>query len=275
MENTMTSPNRFLFFVTFSIGMILSVLQSTAAELPGRTETIETKGGWEVSVSPYYGFVTGIKGNLATARAGPVSVNLTPLEFIKNIRDIVDALDHAVIGAFEVRKGRFAAAFDLYSISVTGGRDLRGILFSSASLSQELTVATGLGSYRLFSNGRAHVDGLAGARLWNTKFEFALTPGALARGRTFQDGRTWVDPVIGLSGRYDITDRLYAKGQGIVGGLASSDVTWDASATIGFEVIDEIDLYAGFRSMGVDFNDKGFVFDMNYYGPIIGGVLKF
>lgn len=270
----MTFSDRLSLFA-FSIGMALSTLPGTAAELPGRSETMETKSGWEISVSPYYGFVTGIKGKLGTARAGPVSVDLTPLEFIKNIDKIVDALDHAVIGAFEVRKGRVAASFDLYSISVAGGRNLSGIVFSSASLSQELTVATGLGSYRFFSNGRAHIDGLVGARLWNTKFEFALSPGALARGRTFQAGQTWADPVIGLSGRYDLTDRVYVKGQGIVGGLASSDVTWDASATVGFEVIKEIDLYAGFRSMGVDFNDNGFVFDMNYYGPIIGGVLKF
>lgn len=270
----MTFSNK-LLLLTFSIGVAISVVPSMAAELPGRSETIETEGGWEISVSPYYGFVTGIKGKIGTARAGPVSVELTPIEFIKNLKEIVEALDHAVIGAFEVRKGRIAASFDLYSISLTGGSDLSGVVFSSASLSQELTVATGLGSYRLFSNGRAHVDGLVGARLWNTKFEFALTPGALARGRTFQAGRTWVDPVVGLSGRYDFTDKIYAKGQGIIGGLASSDVTWDASATLGFEVIKEIDIYAGFRSMGVDFNDNGFVFDMNYYGPIIGGVFKF
>jgi hypothetical protein len=117
------------------------------------------------------------------------------------------------------------------------------------------------------------LDVVAGARVWyvNTDISFS---GGLLDGRDFDDNATWVDALAGLRGKYAFTDKVYLTGWGLVGG-GGADIDWDVAGGIGYQFNDTVSAVAGYRALGVDYSDDGFVFDVVQQGPILGVVLRF
>ena len=44
---------------------------------------------------------------------------------------------------------------------------------------------------------------------------------------------------------------------------------------LGYQATDSFSLVAGYRAMGVDYRNDGFVFDVTQDGPILGAVFRF
>ncbi len=63
--------------------------RAMAADLPGISQTIETDSGWEIAIAPFYGWIPGIKGDIATFGAAPVAVDVTPIDLIENIDTLI------------------------------------------------------------------------------------------------------------------------------------------------------------------------------------------
>ena len=61
-----------------------------AADLPGLAQTIETESGWEISIAPFYGWITGLNGEAAAFGSAPVAVDVTPFDLIENIDTFID-----------------------------------------------------------------------------------------------------------------------------------------------------------------------------------------
>lgn len=78
----------------------------------------------------------------------------------------------------------------------------------------------------------------------------------------------------GVRGRYFLTDSLYLSAWGLVG-AGQADLDWDLAAGVGYEFNDRISAVAGYRALGVDYSNEGFVFDVVQQGPILGLVLRF
>ncbi len=77
----------------------------------------------------------------------------------------------------------------------------------------------------------------------------------------------WFDPIIGLRGQVNFTRWLYLAAQGDVGGFgAGSQIAWNVQASIGFNFTRNIFAELGYRYMYVDYENNGFVYDMNSYG---------
>lgn len=262
-----------VFGASLITGFALSVSLTLAENVPAE----RVNRGWQVNVTPINGlFLWGIHGKLKSPRSRVTSVNLNPFQFASEIVDIVHALQFVALPTIEVRKDKFGATFDLVTMSLQASQPLRGFLFSDLSSGFEMTTASFTGAYRFYESERATFDAVAGARLWNTHFSVSLTPGALLRGGAATvHKRTWIDPVVGVAGRYNLTDNMYLSGYGNVGGVVSSDVTWDVFGKVGYEAGDVIDLFAGFRYFGVKYSDSGAIFNMNIYGPVAGATLKF
>jgi len=77
----------------------------------------------------------------------------------------------------------------------------------------------------------------------------------------------WYDPYIGLRGRYNLTDRFYATAKGDIGGFGvGSDLTWQAEAALGFQITANIFAEAGYRALGIDYEDDGLIYDTTTHG---------
>ena len=82
----------------------------------------------------------------------------------------------------------------------------------------------------------------------------------------------WVDPYIGIGGRYNLSKAFYLTGKVDVGGFgAGSDITTQASAALGCQITRSIYSELGFRYLYAHYEDdsNGFVWKTSTYGPQI------
>lgn len=88
----------------------------------------------------------------------------------------------------------------------------------------------------------------------------------------------WVDPFIGLRARCELTDHLYVVAKGDVGGFGvSSDFTWQCYGAMGCHLNKgkSAAVELGYRHLGVDYQDGGFVYDVALSGVMLSFGFKF
>lgn len=228
------------------------------------------KHGLEWTIIPFNGWLPGMSGTIG-AFGQNANVDLSPIDIIQNLDTFVDALDGLYIGAGQVNAGRFGMMYDVLYLSVgTTAEFGGGIVCCSVDIGFSEFMGTLAGTYRLHESAKGHLDALAGARWYdiNADVEFVLDG--------ISDGGSWVDPMVGVAGRYNFTDRWYVNGWGMIGGFGvGSNFTWDIWSNVGYQWHDWLDVYAGFRATGADYESGGFKWDVTQYGPTVGAALNF
>jgi hypothetical protein len=101
--------------------------------------------------------------------------------------------------------------------------------------------------------------------------------GQLNRSFSFYDN--WIDPLIGLRGRLNLTKALYLTAETDVGGFGiGSDIAVEAYAALGCDLTRNIYSEVGYRYLYDDFRDEGandFLYQMSVHGAQISVGLKF
>ncbi len=88
-----------------------------------------------------------------------------------------------------------------------------------------------------------------------------------ALDRTVSRTDDWWDPYIGARGRYNLNDKFYLTAKGDIGGFGvGADLTWTAEAALGVQLSRNMFGELGYRAMGVDYRDSGFVLDTVTHG---------
>ena len=136
-----------------------------------------------------------------------------------------------------------------------------------------------MGQNRVVIHLSATLDLMAGARIWSVENDIKLsltaggTPLAAFSG---SDGSTWVDPMVGVRGRVDLSPSWYLTGWSMVCGFgAGSDIDWEVLGGVGYQWNNWLSIVGGYRALGVDYEDNGLVSDAVQHGPIRGAVLRF
>lgn len=149
----------------------------------------------------------------------------------------------------------------------------------TASVETSSLIGTLMGEYRALSTPTATVDLMAGARIWSVDNDIGVSlvaDGPALAAFSGSDGSTWVDPMIGARARFDIDSSWYLTGWGMVGGFgASSEIAWDVLGGVGYQWNEWLSVVAGYRALGVDYENDGFVYDIVQHGPILGVVMRF
>lgn len=223
-------------------------------------------GDWAYSASLYL-WGTGLAGDVAQFGLPPVHVDST-------FSDILDDLDFAFMATGEARKDRLSLFGDvMYTKISPGSATPRGIAATSVELTSETTAALLGAGYTVLQSERGHLDLVAAARLWHASADLAFT-GGLLDGVARSDSDQWVDALAGVRGRYALSEQVYLAGWGLAG-AGQADLDWDVAVIIGYEFSDRFAAVAGYRALGVDYSDDGFVFDVVQQGPLIGAVFRF
>ena len=86
----------------------------------------------------------------------------------------------------------------------------------------------------------------------------------------------WIDPLIGARAFYAFNDRLSVMGQADIGGFGvGSDLTWSLLGTFNYVFNDTWSASLGYKYLSVDYDDDGYVFDVDLSGPVLGVTYRF
>ncbi len=238
--------------------------------------------GWQFSVAPYIWGVM-INGDVTIAGA-ETSVDTGLVEIIEESDSIF-----AFLGHFEVMKGNFGAYLDTTYMDVHVDSDI-GVFDVDSDL-RTLFMDVGafyrvgewpLGAQPSGGDGRhLRLDLTAGARYTDLKVDLDLSVGALST--SLDNGKNWIDPIVGGRVIADLTDRLVLVARSDIGGFgAGSDFTWNVIANLGYR----FELFGapavalgGYRALYQDFEEGSglnkFAWDIWVHGPIIALNVKF
>lgn len=229
---------------------------------------------------------------------------------VKNVSaDFVDVLEATdsiigVAGRLNIGRGRWTGFIDgMYTkigvedVTITGA-DIRpdaninvgpgpfdpdfdlnlGLLPTEIDVTMEITIIDFGLSYEIaqWSMGenfdtlrKLTLDAYAGARF--THGEVTIDPANFSDVTNQSD---WIDPIIGAKALVPFTDKLDIQIWGDVGGFgAASDLTWSATAVIGyrFKLFDLPSVvFAGYRGLGYDYTGDSLEWDLVLHGPLFG-----
>jgi len=262
-----------------------SLTPAAAADLAPAPDTSE----WRFTLAPYVWGV-GLSGDVGVFGRGPVDVDIP-------FSDILENLDFAAMGVAEAHNGTWGVFVDLNYTSLSAGksrsRSLERDLFeqfgatAEVSASADITefIGTMMGQWRAVDSDQMTLDLMAGARYWNIENDITAR-GSVSGGGPLglsvskelsgSDGASWVDPMVGVKSRIDTTTPVYFTGWGMIGGFGvGSDINWDVMGGVGYQWTEKFSTVLGYRALGVDYEDDGFVYDVIQQGVAFGGVISF
>lgn len=221
---------------------------------------------WTFGLSPYLWFA-GLEGDVATIPPLPEA----PIDV--SASDALDDNEASYMVIFTGEKGRHGFLMDFLYTDTRSDEDLiKEFNLKMKSISKN-TVYSLAYTYELYSEGDTVLDAFGGARYWDidTTLKFSGGLGILA-GKRVGNAEDWVDPMVGLKGRTPLGDsRFYMVGWAGLGGFGvGSDLFYDLSLNLGYQWSDSIGTTVGFRQFDVDYDDDGFVYDVEQYGFSVG-----
>ena len=243
--------------------------------------------GWTFTVTPYLWLPTvNAKLNLQTPRGGTVSesASVDPGTYLEQLR-------FGAMIAGEAEYERFAVLTDLFysnigfSGSIAKFGSVSGPLgIVSVPTSAQLTVGgnsmmtvwTTAGGYELAAGPWGNVKGIAGFRLLNlqdyTYYNLSAAIGgprggiALDKNGALSLNQTYVDGIVGLTGRLNIPNSAFFVPYYADVGTGGNQLTWQASAGLGYKW-NIADLSVGYRYLSFQNESGKALQSLNLGGP--------
>jgi hypothetical protein len=203
---------------------------------------------------------------------------------------IIDSLKGVFMGSLEANNGRWGGFTDLMYLDLGGSKsgtrdfavgrvELPVGASANASLDIKGTIWTLGGSYRLMTSPSAKMDLLAGARLfdmkqslnWSLAGNIGPVPLPGRAGNLDTSINNW-DAIVGLKGRIALGDeKKWFAPYYVDVGTGNSDLTWQATAGIGYS-FHWGEVLAAWRYLDYKFKSGKPIESMNFNGPAIAAV---
>lgn len=233
------------------------------------THAQDSFDGWSGSAT-IYGWLPSITGGQERQDGKPV-VDLGP-------SSVLDALQAAFFGSVEARKGKTGIAIDVaYADLAHGGTAqasfVPGANPSSADIGTSIFMGTMILDQRFHENGEQWVSGYGGLRYYDVKADYTLKVPAFGFKTKRKADSQWVDAVIGLRAHTALSERFGLTGLADIGGFGigeSSNLSWQAIATLDYSFSETVIGRLGYRYLSIDKSSKSLSMDMDLYGPMIG-----
>jgi len=221
---------------------------------------------WKYSIAPYL-WASGLEGQMG--------VNGKVADIDMPLSDLLDVIDFAGYLAFDATKGDWGYYADFQYIKLSGSQATpKGFLADKLKAGMEQFRMEAGVKYRVYHDEKTTVRLMAGAMYTYFSSDLEIKGGPLAGSI---DGSTdWIDPSVGISLDYQFNEKWNAHVVGQVGGFGvSSDITWQVLAGVGYSINDCWTIVGGYRHQYVDYENDGFLYDLDIGGPVLGAVYNF
>lgn len=227
---------------------------------------------WDFVVAPYL-LLPSIDGTTSVGRVGG-DVSVDPGGIFSSLQ--FGGMFHAEARHVSGFGAMFDTAFMFLGEDATGRRGITSV---------DVDVFQGIfelyGTYR-FDFDDTKLDGYAGARVWDIDTDIDVTAGPLTG--SFDNGDTWVDPVIGFRVQHRLAPQWRLQAQADIGGFgigSASEFTWNVMGGVAYDGWDQTSIFLLYRALSVDF-DSGtrgtpsfFEYDTITQGPLVGVAYRF
>src|SRR5690606_19758054 len=194
------------------------------------------------------------------------------IRFRQSLSDILDNLDGAFFITGTARRGPWMFGLDYSWSSQSASHKPLGLVTVKGRV--RLSTGTLTGGYTVVNTRDATVDLAVGLRGWDISSQIDVP----ALGRGLRKKESWVDPVVGIRGRWQMTPSWslsgYADaGRGVFG--HGSRFTWQYMVAANYSFNDAWSASVGYRRLGVDYNRNGVDLDLVMSGPLLGVTYRF
>lgn len=213
---------------------------------------------WEFDVRPY-AWITGLDGTLSGSGIPQIHIN-------KSFGDILEKFDSGALLAIEGRRGNYGFYSDILLVRL---RDYGVAPPGIPAQVRTTTTSALLCATREITRSQVHsVSVAAGIRYWSLDLSASIdspqppTPINVARETS------WIDPGIGLRGKYQAGPKFEMDGSLIV--FPGSKTSWDAGLNLYHSLSGTTKLTLGYRYLTVKRDRPSFGIDAKLQGPVIG-----
>jgi hypothetical protein len=223
---------------------------------------------WHIAVSPYL-WLPGVHGT-SGLNGHNLSIHATPGDLLSNFR-------FGLMGAVELRRKRLLLNADLMWVRLGDDKPLLalediGIVKTANFKAQEIILTPKIG-YRLIDQEKIKIDALTGFRYWHLGAELAFNPSKL--GLSFSTSYNWVDPLVGGRIELFLTPKVVVNILGDVGGWGTgSQLDYQFAGLLGYKIKPNLTLQAGYRYLGIDYRNNGFLFNVITSGAVLGATIN-
>ncbi len=234
---------------------------------PSKTTGDDSGGGWKFELTPYL-WLPSVSGDAAVTGSPPANPD-------DSFVDISGDFDFGLLLFFDARKDRWGFFFDVMYVSTSPDATTPGPLFSGFELTSKGLMVETAATYQVADSKCCTAEVFAGVRLWFLDNELRFDPGLLSEA-VFSQDKNWVDPIVGARARVALSEKWFLMFLADLGGFgAGSDFTWQAFAGAGYQISKTWSVKFGYRVLGIDFQDGGFVYDVTLQGFVLGFGIRF
>lgn len=243
---------------------------------------------WRFSVQPYL-FLPASTTGTSTIAGGSVDLDLS-------MKDVLKALDFAVAGRGEAWKGDFGLIIDTYYVNIGGDESIGLPGPAGGTVGVDVDVRQFwfdlLGAYRVAhgaydGTGRRYsIDLQAGVRynMLRQKVDADVSvdigPG-LGIQTSLGGTEYWFEPVVGVRGVAEISDRWTVAARADFGGFGVNDdnLQWKVVAGFDYRAWERTSIRFGWMFYGIDYStnrsDGKFAYDIFQHGPYMALAYRF
>lgn len=219
---------------------------------------------WQVNIRPYV-WITGMDGTLSGSGLPPITIN-------NSFSDVLEHFDKGALVILEGKRGKQGFVVDIMHIRLSDS----GVVPPGVPARARTTTTTALfaGQYEVARSATSTVDAIAGLRYWSLDLDAEISFPAPAGGPVdIARGTSWVDPQLGVKGKYTAGPRVKLDGAILLAPV--SKVSWDLSANVAYSLTDHTSFILGYRYLTVNRDKPGFKIDASLQGPVIGLDFRF
>ena len=183
--------------------------------------------------------------------------------------DLPENIDMFFMGTYRGEKGKFTLLFDAIYLGMSGdnGTDHLDL---GVDTSMDAWMASLYGGYNIINNQHVRLDLITGVRYLTISYEADFSAGHidLIDNAEFSPDIDMWDAVVGVDGSVYINRHWFVPYHFDIG-AGSSDLTWRASAGLGYG-FSWGDIVASYRKVYYDLGDSKFIQDVEFSGPLVG-----